>query len=426
MVGDEGQRSEIYAHHALLDINAGAFLLALAAFASALALRLCDPMLPALARDFGTSVSHAAIVVTATSLAYGASLLAVAWLGDHWGKFRVITGSCLASAVAALCCALSPSLGWLAWARVLNGAATAALIPLSMAWIGDHVPVERRQLTLARFMSGQISGLILGQVVGGWLADTVGWRWAFGLIAVIYGVIGLRLRRSPHHRQPVVVDSVSDEALGAGLSLRVRVAEIVRQPRARFLLITVALESLGSYGLMTYIPAYLHERFGLSLFHAGAVMAVFGLGGLLYTLAARHWIRTLGEVNLPRVGGTLLGVAFLTLAWAPSWPWGVLATLVAGVGFYLLHNTLQLQATQMAAPASRGLGMALFATCFFIGTAGGVTLGGPIMAHFGAPTAFLLAALLQPVLGWRVGGKLKLWRRAGDPNPAVATDRGGS
>jgi predicted MFS family arabinose efflux permease len=404
------------APHALLDVNAGAFLLALAAFASALALRLCDPMLPALARDFGTSVPQAAMVVTATSLAYGASLLAVAWLGDHLGKFRVITGSCLASAVAALCCALSPSLGWLALARVLNGAATAALIPLSMAWIGDHVPVERRQLTLARFMSGQISGLILGQLAGGLLADTVGWRWAFGLIAVIYGLIGLRLRRSPHHRKPLAVPEAQAGAGGpswrsAWLAFRSRVAEIVRQPRARFILITVALESLGSYGLMTYIPAYLHERFGLSLFHAGAVMAVFGLGGLLYTLAARHWIRTLGEVNLPRVGGALLGLAFLTLALAPSWGWGLLATLVAGVGFYLLHNTLQLQATQMAAPASRGLGMALFATCFFMGTAGGVTLGAPIIHHFGAPAAFILAALLQPILGWRVGSKLKVWTR---------------
>jgi predicted MFS family arabinose efflux permease len=397
------------APHALLDVNAGAFLLALAAFASALALRLCDPMLPALARDFGTSVPQAAMVVTATSLAYGASLLAVAWLGDHLGKFRVITGSCLASAVAALCCALSPSLGWLALARVLNGAATAALIPLSMAWIGDHVPVERRQLTLARFMSGQISGLILGQLAGGLLADTVGWRWAFGLMAVIYGLIGLRLRRSPHHRKPAAVSEA--QALSAWLHVRGRVAEIVRQPRARFILITVALESLGSYGLMTYIPAYLHERFGLSLFHAGAVMAVFGLGGLLYTLAARHWIRTLGAVNLPRVGGALLGLAFLTLALAPSWGWGLLATLVAGVGFYLLHNTLQLQATQMAAPASRGLGMALFATCFFMGTAGGVTLGAPIIHHLGAPAAFILAALLQPILGWRVGSKLKVWQR---------------
>jgi predicted MFS family arabinose efflux permease len=128
-------------------------------------------------------------------------------------------------------------------------------------------------------------------------------------------------------------------------------------------------------------------------------------------LAARHWIRTLGAVNLPRVGGALLGLAFLTLALAPSWGWGLLATLVAGVGFYLLHNTLQLQATQMAAPASRGLGMALFATCFFMGTAGGVTLGAPIIHHLGAPAAFILAALLQPILGWRVGSKLKVWQR---------------
>ena len=59
----------------------------------------------------------------------------------------------------------------------LSGAAGAGIVPLSMAWIGDTVPYERRQATLARFLTGTILGMSAGQLAGGLFADTVGWRW---------------------------------------------------------------------------------------------------------------------------------------------------------------------------------------------------------------------------------------------------------
>ncbi len=68
------------------------------------------------------------------------------------------------------------SLATLAGLRLLSGVTAAAIIPLSMAFIGDHVAYEQRQATLARFMSGQILGLIGGQVIGGIVGDLLGWR----------------------------------------------------------------------------------------------------------------------------------------------------------------------------------------------------------------------------------------------------------
>jgi YNFM family putative membrane transporter len=150
------------------------FLLACAAFVSSVALRLCDPMLPALASAFSSTLGQAALVITATSIAYGVLQLAFGPLGDHFGKLRVVTAACLASTFGAIACALSPSLELLALARGLNGATTAALIPLSLAWIGDAVSLEHRQATLARFMSGQIIGLVSGQAIGGFFADHFG------------------------------------------------------------------------------------------------------------------------------------------------------------------------------------------------------------------------------------------------------------
>lgn len=370
-------------------------LLSLAAFASAAALRLCDPMLPELARSFDTTTARAAVVVTATSIAYGACQLLFGPLGDRFGKFRVIAWACLASTLGALACAVSPTLQALSLARAMTGATTAALIPLSMAWIGDAVAFDQRQHTLARYMSGQIVGLVSGQALGGLFADTVGWRWAFVFLGAVYFSVGLLLLQALKHmqRRKGLLDYPA-----ADTRVLQRIRLIFASPRARVILATVFVEAMATFGVMAFIPAYLHERFGISLFHAGTVVATFGVGGLLYTAVARRWVRALGEARLALLGGSLLGVAFLALALGPGWGWAMAACLVAGLGFYQHHNTLQTQATQMA-PAARGTAVSIFASCFFLAQAVGVSLGAWVVEHYGAPWLFACSALILPAVG---------------------------
>src|SRR5690606_40928052 len=135
------------------------FWLAAASFASMASMRICDPMLPALAEDFGTTAASAAGVVTLYTIGYGVSQLAHGPLGDRIGKARYIAGAALAAALASLLCALAPGLAVLEIARLLTGSLAAAIIPLSMAWIGDTVAYGERQATLAKFLNGTILGL---------------------------------------------------------------------------------------------------------------------------------------------------------------------------------------------------------------------------------------------------------------------------
>ncbi len=383
------------------------FLLAWAAFASSVALRLCDPMLPALAAEFHTTVGGAALVVTATGLAYGILQLAFGPLGDHYGKLRVVTGACLASTVGAAACAASPSLELLALARALNGASTAALIPLSLAWIGDAVAMEHRQTTLARFMSGQIIGLVSGQAIAGFFAEHIGWRWAFVFMAGIYLVVGLLL-----------LATLRGQHAAAG-SPRVpgRYRLVLGNGHGRFVLATIFIEAVATFGVMTFIPAYLHQRFGISLFQAGLVVASVGLGGLGYTLFARRWVKALGQRRLARTGGLVLGLSFLLLGLGDDWRWGVLACALLGLGFYQLHNTLQTLATQIA-PAARGTALSLFAFCFFLGQAAGAALGAPVVDRWDAHWLFLASALILPVVGAVLARDIKARHRA--PLPAAA------
>jgi len=369
-------------------------LLSVAAFASAAAARLCDPLLPDLARSFATTPTAAASVISSFAIAYGITQALFGPLGDRLGKYRLIALATLLSTLGALGSALAWSLDALVVSRILLGATAAGIIPLSMAWIGDTVHYEQRQATLARFMGGQILGAIGGQFIGGLFADTLGWRWAFAFLASLYLVIGAivllesRANPSTHHRH---ADTPRKGIVG-------QAAQVFTQPWARVILSIVFLEGMLVFGALAFVPSYLHERFGLSLTMAGAAMAFFGIGGLTYILAARHFVRRLGEVGLATGGGILVALGWAMLAWGESWLWALPASYFVGLGFYMLHNTLQTNATQMA-PAVRGTAVSLFASSFFLGQSLGVMLAAYILAAAGIVPMLLIAAVGTPLVG---------------------------
>jgi YNFM family putative membrane transporter len=371
-------------------------LLSFAAFASAASARLCDPMLPNLARTFSVSPEAAAQVVSSFSVAYGLLQVFFGPLGDRLGKYRLIAFTTLACTVGSLGAALAHSLGWLVMARLLTGASAAGIIPLSMAWIGDTIPYEERQATLARFLAGQIVGVIGGQFIGGVFTDTLGFRWAFGFMAMAYLAIGLLvLAESSSNESTRHVHGAPPGKTGVVAQAR----EVLAVPWARVILLTVFVEGISVFGPLAFVPSYLHQRFGLSLTAAGSLMAAFGIGGFSYILFARRFVSEFGEVGLARKGGYAIGIAWLLLALGPSWIWALPACYGVGLGYYMLHNTLQTNATQMA-PHVRGTAVSLFASAFFLGQSAGVVLAAYLLAQAGALVLFGLAAAALPLIGF--------------------------
>ena len=154
-------------------------LLSLTGFCSMAAMRVCDPMLVSLAREFGISLGDASLVISTYAVAYGMVQLFYGPLGDRVGKLRVIGMAAAGCALLSGLTALATDFQFLVLARAATGAVAAGIIPLAMAWVGDQVPYQHRQETLARIMSATVSGMMVGQWFGGLAADQLGWRTAF-------------------------------------------------------------------------------------------------------------------------------------------------------------------------------------------------------------------------------------------------------
>ncbi len=352
-------------------------LLSLACFCSMATQRICDAMLPELAREFGASMARTGQVVSLFAVVYGLAQLLYGAAGDRLGKLRVLTFTTVASGAGSLMAVFAGSLDALVLARVLMALVVAAIIPMSIAWTGDAVPYAMRQETLARVGLGTTMGIMGGQLMGGVFVDTVGWRWAFVLMAVLFLGVGALLWRDMGQQ---VASPVSDQP-PRGIWEQTR--ELLSEPWVRTLLAVSMVQGGAGFGLVAIIATHLHEVHGLALSSAGATVAMFGLGGMLYMSQAKPLIRKLGEHGLALVGGCTLGAALLTVAFSPWWQLTPPAMLVAGFAFFMLHNTLQANATQMA-PQARGLGVSMFATALFSGQALGVLVATSLIGPLGS------------------------------------------
>ncbi len=378
-------------------------LLAVAGFASQAMVRSADSLLPQIASDLHVTVGVASVVVSTYMLVHGSMQLFMGPIGDRVGKYTMCAWMCAGAAVAVALCGLTYSLTTLTLARMASGAFAAWIIPMGMAYVGDVVPYARRQEVLGRYLTGQISGQLFGQAIGGVLGDIFGWRGVFFVLAGILAIAALGLFRelavNPLTRPPAPATS---QPRGFWESNAV----VLRNPWARLVLLAAFIEYGAMFGAFAYIGADLRTRFGLSYATIGLIIATFGIGGLVYAGTVRRLVARFGQMGLASIGGLLIGACYVLLALAPAWWIAPIGVTVIGLGFYMLHNTLQTNATQMS-PEARGTAVGLFSASLYIGQTAGVAMAAPVIDRAGVPPIYLAAAVVMPVLGLWFAGRLR-------------------
>ncbi|HEX5779498.1 MAG TPA: MFS transporter [Xanthobacteraceae bacterium] len=368
-------------------------ILSIAGFAIGANIRITDPLLPTFASEFSTTVGAAALVAMFYALAHGALQIVYGPLGDRVGKLPVITVAALGSAVISAATALATSLAGLAALRLLSGVATAAIVPLTLAFIGDTTTYAQRHVALARFTGTVLLGLMCGQVLGGLIAEFLGWRAVFYFIAAVFAVAGIGLLLSPalrNHERPA--RRSSREAYAELFSL-------FKRPAVRHVLLAVCAQGGISFTSAAFVGAHLHDRFGFSLGMIGVMLGLFAAGGIVYSFVTARVLATFGERGTLMLGGVMFGLSFLAIAVTPYWQVFGPALFVAGIGLMMVHNMLQVGATQMA-PEARGAALSLFAAMIFLGQTIGFAVLSPTYDHFGGVPIFVFTAIAFPIIAF--------------------------
>ena len=369
-------------------------LLALAGFNAGISLRCVEPMLPKLAADFGTSVSAASAIITAFALAYAGSVLLQGPLGDRFGKLRVVTAGTALAGAASIGCAFAWDVGSLAALRFATGIFASSSVALGMAYIGDVVPLGERQTTVAHFIAGSLLGQTIGPLFGGALTDLFGWRATFAVLGSVFLLVSL------------ILFLRTSASWGASVPGRFNPLaihrELLSRPAVRWLAAIGVAETFLFFGAYVFLSGYFKLRFDLSFTMIGLILAGYGVGGLLYSSTAR-WLVPRGERGLVAGGGALGCALFVLVVLVPHWAYAIPCTIGLGLAFYLIHNTVQTRATEVA-PDARGSAVALYASAWATGQALGVAAMGLAVSVFGyAPMIAVFG------LGF---GALGLWLRS--------------
>jgi len=171
----------------------------LAAVLVTLDVTIANVALPRIQSSLGASPEQIIWVVTSYVIAAAIATPLSGWMASRFGRREVMALTVGAFTIASVACGMATNLYSLVLFRVLQGAAGAAIVPLSQATLLDIYPPERHGQAMAIFGIGSMVGSIIGPALGGWLTDWMTWRAVF-LINVPFGTlaaIGMYVFMSP-------------------------------------------------------------------------------------------------------------------------------------------------------------------------------------------------------------------------------------
>jgi predicted MFS family arabinose efflux permease len=143
----------------------------------------------------------------------------------------------------------------------------------------------------------------------------------------------------------------------------------------------------------------------LSSYHAGGpreagfVIAGLGLGGIVFSMLVSPTVRLLGTYGMMRWGGVMAALGLCGLMLQVTWPLWASAFSLIGFGFFMLHNSLQTKATELA-PTARGSAIALHAFFFFLGQAIGPVIFGLELSFLEVTMTLAVQAMTIAAVGF--------------------------
>jgi predicted MFS family arabinose efflux permease len=367
-------------------------------------------MLNHLAKDLRISIPVAGqlIALAAVVMAIGAPLIAA--LTSSVNRRLLLTIAQLFYMAGALLCAAAPQFTALLPTRAIMVIGAAIFTPQAAATIGLLVAPEKRSGAVTTIFIGWSISAVIGMPVGNLIAEHLGWRYGFLLIAGLALVSAIWVWR----------------IIPAGLTVpKLSFASwqgVFTRPRLMTILAVTLISSSGQFTILSYVAPYLAEHVGASPATFSLLMALNGIAGVAGSLWVTKNVGRLGAEKTVRRACIVLAIGISL--WA-------IETLITGrfvIGYWLSYTILAIgccawgagsfatNSTQQArlagvAPELASASIALNSSAMYAGQSIGALIGGLLLAGFGfsalpwIATGLLVAALIVSNVASRIDEK---------------------
>jgi MFS transporter, YNFM family, putative membrane transport protein len=331
-------------------------------------------LLPALAREFSVGADDISWLMTAGTGAIALTAPFTGVLADVAGRKRLITAAMFAIVVPTLLMTLVSSVPAFVFWRFVQGLLLPPIFTVAVAYIGDEWPPADVPRVAGLYISGTSVGGFCGRFIPGMLTDLIGWRAAFGVVALLTLLSAVIVAATlPRERRFVRSGGILPS-----------LAQMLRHFRDRQLVATYAI---GFGVLFNFIATFTYVSF-----HLAAPPYLFSptlLGALFLTYLVSSPI-------VPWVGRAiaLFGRRPFVLGVVALWIVGALLLLGRPVSVIMAGLTLcavcgmvcQAVSTgyvTMTAKEGRSSAVGLYATAYYVGGSAGAFLGGLAWTFYG-------------------------------------------
>jgi len=367
-----------------------AFTVMLATFMEVLDTSVANVSLPHIAGDLAAGVDESTWVLTSYLVSNAIVLPLTGWLSTLFGRKRFYMTCVAIFTVSSFFCGTAPTLGFLVFFRVLQGAGGGALQPVAQAILAESFPPERRGMAMAIYGMGVVVAPIVGPTLGGWITDNYSWHWIF-FINIPVGLFSLLLTYMllfdpPYLKRKSLRDGTHIDFIGLGLlgvglgflqvvldkgqredwfgsdfivscSILAAIGLIgalfwelrkddpivdLRILRDRnFALATVTMFTLGVvlYGSIVLLPIFLQTLMGYTATQSGLVLSPGALVSLVMLPIVGHLLRTREPRQLIMLGLVITSLSLFYMAnfnLDIDFRTAVLARVVQGFGLVFL------------------------------------------------------------------------------------------
>jgi EmrB/QacA subfamily drug resistance transporter len=401
--------------------------------------------LPSIARSFHASFADVEWVVSAYMVAFAACLLPAGGLADRFGRKRMLLLGLAVFFLASLGCGLAPSALLLNIARAVKGVGAAMLLTAALAVIANTFH-EGPARVRAWAVWGTCMGLAttVAPLVGGIITQWLGWRWIFLLnlpVCAVLMVCAWHAILDSRNPEAGPIDAAGSVLFGVGLAVaiwalieapsagwasgstgaklsaaallfaafvqlqRVRrhaMVDLALFRQARFVAAVLAMFGYAACAqvMMTFLPLYLQNAFGLPAIAAGVGMLPFALAMVVGPYVGAALSRHLSAMALLSTGLLLIGAGnLLTALVAGEARYGLVAIgmVVTGLGAGVLNGDTQKAIMACVPPNRTGMASGISTTTRFTAIVTSVGVLGAVLAAR-TQSAFYARPELTPAL----------------------------
>jgi YNFM family putative membrane transporter len=347
-------------------------------------------LLPELSREFGASAAQISTIMTASTLAVALTAPITGAIADVFGRKRLIVLALFAISIPTVMLVFATDVHGIALWRFVQGLFLPPIFAVTIAYIGDEWPPSEVAGVAGLYVTGSSIGGFAGRMVPGALADLIGWRSAFLILAATTFLAAIAiLIILPRERKFVRSDGFRASAGQMLMHLR--------NPQL------IATYAVGFGTLFNFIATFTYVSFHLAAppynFSSTLLGALFFtyLGGTAMTPWTGRLIAHFGRRNFV-LGVIAVWIAGAMLLVAPPLPL-IIAGLLACATCGMLCQSVSTGYIALVAKQGRSSAVGLYVTCFYAGGSMGAFLPGLVWSSGGWPATVAMLIAMQLVMG---------------------------